>query len=79
MKAKGLIAGEKNPFYGAGAQQKGSLNHMATAVIGVHKEYGEKRWETLRAAADELCVTIQAISQAIRKNGRSKCWAFRKA
>lgn len=79
MKAKGLIAGEKNPFYGAGAQQKGSLNHMATAVIGVHKEYGEKRWDTLRAAADELCVTIQAISQAIRKNGRSKCWAFRKA
>lgn len=79
MKAKGLIAGEKNPFYGQGERQKGSLNYMAVAVIGVHQVNGEKRWDTLKAAADELGVTIQAISQAIRNQGRSKGWAFRKA
>lgn len=79
MKAKGLIAGEKNPFYGQGERQKGSLNHMAVAVIGVHQVNGEKRWNTLKAAAEELGVTIQAISQAIRNQGRSKGWAFRKA
>lgn len=78
MKDKGLIAGEKNPFYGQGDRQKGALNHMATAVIGEHVVYGIKRWETLRSAADELGVTLQAISQAIRKQGRSKGWSFRK-
>jgi hypothetical protein len=78
MKAKGLIAGAKNPFYGQGARQKGALNHMATAVVGEHTTHGQKRWETLKAAADELGVTLQAISQAIRKHGRSKGWLFRK-
>jgi hypothetical protein len=79
MKAKGLIAGAKNPFYGQGARQKGALNCMATAVVGEHTTHGQKRWETLKAAADELGVTLQAISQAIRKHGRSKGWFFRKA
>lgn len=79
LKAKGVFSGEKNPFYGAGDRQKGSLNHMATAVVGEHKDYGQKQWDTLKAAADELGVTVQAISQAIRKHGRSKGWSFRKA
>ena len=78
MKAKGLIAGEKNPFYGAGDRQKGSLNHMAAAIVGVHAEHGEKRWDTLKSAADELGVSVQAISQAMRKQNRSKGWSFRK-
>ena len=78
MREKGLIAGEKNPFYGQGDRQRGAANRMSTAVVGTHLEHGEKRWDTLKAAADELGVTLQAISQAIRKNGRSKGWCFRK-
>ena len=79
IKSKGLMAGQKNPFYGQGERQKGSLNHMAVAIIGTHQSHGERRWDTLKAAADELGVTLQAISQAMRKQGRSKGWAFRKA
>jgi hypothetical protein len=78
MKAKGLIAGDKNPFYGQGEKQKGSLNHMAIAITGNHLIYGQKQWDTLQAAANELGVTVQAVSQAIRKQGRSKGWTFRK-
>lgn len=78
MKEKGLLAGEKNPFYGQGDRQKGALNHMAVAVIGTHTIHGEKRWETLKAAADDLGVSIQAVCQALRKQGRSKGWLFRK-
>ena len=79
MRAKGLLAGSKNRFYGNGDKQKGALNHMATAVIGVHAVHGERKWETLKAAADDLGVTLQAISQAVRKQARSKGWSFRKA
>lgn len=79
MKAKGLLAGEKNRFYGKGYLQAGALNAMAVSIIGTHAAHGEKRWDTLKAAADELGVTLQAISQAIRKQGRSKGWNFRKA
>lgn len=78
MKKKGLLAGEKNPFYGQGDRQKGALNHMAVAVIGTHATHGEKRWGTLKAAADDLGVSIQAVCQALRKQGRSKGWLFRK-
>lgn len=78
MKAKGLIAGNKNPFYGKGERQKGSLNHMATEIIGSHLIHGQKQWDTLQAAANELGVTVQAISQAIRRQGKSKGWKFRK-
>jgi hypothetical protein len=79
MKSKGMFAGEKNRFYGKGHLQAGALNHMAVAIIGIHTVHGEKRWDTLKAAADELGVTLQAISQAMRKQGRSKGWTFRKA
>ena len=78
MQAKGLIRGKKNPFYGQGERQRGAANHMATAVVGAHPVHGEKRWDTLKAASDELGVSLQAISQAIRKQGRSKGWLFRK-
>jgi hypothetical protein len=78
MRSKGLFAGEKNPFFGQGESQRGAANHMATAITGTHALHGEKRWDTLRAAADELGVTLQAISQAIRKQARSKGWSFRK-
>jgi hypothetical protein len=78
MREKGLLAGDKNPFYGQGDRQRGAANHMATAVIGVHLEHGEKRWDTLKAAADTLGVSLQAVSRAICKQGRSKGWLFRK-
>lgn len=78
MRAKGLLVGQKNPFYGQGDRQKGALNHMAVAVIGVHAVHGEKRWDTLKGAADDLGVSIQAVCQALRKQGRSKGWLFRK-
>lgn len=78
MKAKGLLVGQKNPFFGQGDRQKGAFNHMAVAVVGVHAVHGEKRWDTLKGAADELGVSIQAVCQALRKQGRSKGWLFRK-
>lgn len=78
MKAKGLLAGEKNRLYGKGYLQAGALNPTAVAIIGTHAIHGEKRWCTLKAAGDELGVTLQAISQAIRKQRRSKGWFFRK-
>lgn len=78
MREKGLMAGEKNPFYRQGERQRGAANHMATAIVGVHLVHGKKRWDTLKAAADELGVSIQAISQAIRRQARSKGWTFRK-
>lgn len=79
LRSKGLLVGDKNYWYGTGDRQKGALNHMATAIIGVHAAHGEKKWETLKAAADELGVTLQAISQAVRRQARSKGWSFRKA
>ena len=79
MKSKGLMVGDKNPFYGTGLRQQGELNHMAVTIVGDHKEHGQKMWGTLKAAADELGVSLQAISQAIKKQQRSKGWSFRKA
>lgn len=78
MKAKCLLTGDKNRFYGKGYLQAGALNPMAVAIIGAHVVHGEKRWDTLKGAADDLGVSIQAISQALRKQGRSKGWFFRK-
>ena len=74
MKAKGHWKGENNIFFGTGARQIGDKNHMARSVKGVHPEKNEKIWPTLQAAADDLGVSIQAISQAIRKQQKSKGW-----
>ena len=79
MRSKGLIAGEKNPWYGTGARQTGAKNHMARAVNGVHIYAGACQWHTLRDAATALGVTIQAISQAIKYELRSKGWRLEKA
>jgi len=78
LKAKGAFAGEKNYFYGKGQRQVGALNHMAVAIIGSHSVHGEKHWDTLKDAADDIGVSIQAVCQALRKQGRSKGWLFRK-
>jgi len=76
MREKGLIAGEKNPFFGCGERQRGAKNHMAKAVRGVHKYGLLQEWNTLQDAADFLGVTIQAVSQSIRKGFASKGWRF---
>ena len=78
MKSKGLLIGDKNPFFGTGHRQKGALNHMAVAIEGTHATHGTKKWDTLKDASVDLGVTIQAVCQAIRKNQRSKGWSFRK-
>ena len=51
---------------------------MAVAIIGSHSVHGEKHWGTLKSAADDIGVTIQAVCQALRKQGRSKGWLFRR-
>lgn len=79
MRERGHWVGANNPWYGAGTRQLGVNNHMAKAVLGSHPKHGYKHWGTLQAAADDLSVTIQAISQAIRKKGRSKGWKLEHA
>lgn len=74
MKELGLIAGDKNPFYGSGYKQLGENNHMAKAVVGYHVEHGTMEWPTLKAASEFIGVSIQAVCQAIRKKQRSKGW-----
>jgi len=73
LKERGNWAGEKNPFFSSSEHQVGSKNHMARKVAGV-KGNTCREWDTLKSCADDLGVTIQAISQAIRKNQRSKGW-----
>jgi hypothetical protein len=79
MASKKLMCGEKNPFYGCGDRQQGVLNHMAVGVVGEHKIYGSKNWNTLKEAAKDLGVSLQAISQALKNKQRSKGWSFRKS
>jgi hypothetical protein len=79
MKSIGAFKGEKNPMYGKGYLQAGSKNHMAKPINGLHIYYGAAQWETLSSAADAIGVTIQAISQAVRNNGRSKGWRLEMA
>jgi hypothetical protein len=74
MQERGHWSGEKNPFFGAGERQRGAANHMARAISGVHPEYGARRWGTLQSAAGDLGVTIQAVSQALKRRQRSKGW-----
>jgi hypothetical protein len=76
MRERGYWKGEKNPFFGSGERQRGSANHMARAILGTHREHGYRRWDTLQGAADDLGVTIQAISQALKRQRRSKGWTL---
>jgi len=73
LKERGNWAREKNPFFNSGEHQVGEKNHMARKVLGV-KDGAPKEWTTLKSCADDLGVSIQAISQAIRKKQRSKGW-----
>ena len=79
LRGRGYWGGESNPWHGTGARQQGVKNHMARAVRGVHPVEGERQWGTLQFAADELGVTIQAVSQAIRKGQRSRGWRLEHA
>lgn len=79
LRARGTFAGANNPWYGAGDRQRGEKNHMATPVRGVHPTHGEQQWPTMAAAAAQLGVSIQAISQSIRLQGRTQGWAMEKA
>jgi hypothetical protein len=74
MKEKKFWKGENNPWYGTGSRQLGVNNHMARGVKGTHQEKGSMVWGTLKAASEDLNVSIQAISQAIRKHQKSKGW-----
>lgn len=74
MRAKQHWVGAKNPFYGRGEEQRGVKNHMAKRVVGIHVWYGVNVWSTATAAAEQLGVSVQAISQAIRRHSRTKGW-----
>jgi hypothetical protein len=74
MKALGLIAGDKNPFFGQGERQRGAANHMAKRIVGVHAIHGTRIWDTATAAGVTLGVSVQAVVQAIKLNGKSKGW-----
>lgn len=74
MKALGLIAGNKNPFFGQGERQRGAANHMARKVVGLHPWWGLAVWETATIAAQQLGVSLQAVAQAVRRSARSKGW-----
>jgi hypothetical protein len=76
MHEKGHWAGEKNPYFGRGDEQRGADNHYAVAVIGTHPTLGTKRFATLTEAGEFLGVTYQAIYQANKKKQRSKGWFF---
>lgn len=74
MKAKGHWKGENNIWFGTGDRQIGTKNHMAKSVKGAHPDKGEMVWGTLKEASEALGVSIQAISQALRKQQKSKGW-----
>jgi hypothetical protein len=79
LKSLGSFKGENNPFYGKGHLQLGAKNRQAKPVNGIHIYFGAAQWETLTSAANCLGVTTQAISQAMRNNGRSKGWRLEMA
>lgn len=79
LKAKGHWKGENNIWFGTGDRQLGVKNHMARSVKGVHPTKGEMTWGTLKSASEDLGVSIQAISQAIRKKQKSKGWSLEHA
>jgi len=74
LKNKAFWLGSKNPFYGKGELQIGSLNHMATKIKGIDKNKTIKFWDTQVDAAKFIGVSPQAIVQAIKKQGKSKGW-----
>lgn len=74
LKSLGKWKGENNLWYGKGNRQLGAKNHRAKAVQGVDKNLNVKNWETLKEAADELGISLQAVSQNIKKGYRSKGW-----
>ena len=76
LKKRRVWSKEKNPFYGLGSRQAGHLNHMARPLSGEHSVHGKMYWATQKEAADYIGVTIQAIHQAIRRQGKSKGWKF---
>lgn len=79
LKSLGMFKGKNNPFYGKGHLQLGAKNKQAKPVNGIHIYLGVAQWETLTSAANYLGVTTQAVSQAMRNNGRSKGWRLEMA
>jgi hypothetical protein len=74
LKSLGMWSGKNNIWFGTGDRQLGAKNHMAKAIQGTDKLLNIKEWPTLTDASLELGVSIQAISQSIRKGQRSKGW-----
>jgi len=77
LRAEGRWKGERSPWYGKGDRQVGAKNHMAKAVWGEDKQLSVRYWSTLAEAARELGVSLQAVSQNIKKGYRSKGWLIR--
>lgn len=77
MKERGHWKKDQNPFFGKGAQQAGSKNHMAKAVAGEYNNCVHTEWPTLQACADDIGVSIQAVAQALKKGNKSKGWNLR--
>jgi hypothetical protein len=74
LRARGIMRGQNNPFFGRGQEQAGEKNHMARKVAGIHIFYGVGYWPTAAAAAKDLGVSLQAVAQAVKKQHRSKGW-----
>jgi hypothetical protein len=79
MKERGHWLKEQNPFFGKGDQQTGAKNHMAKKIVGEHNNCVSREWETMQQCAHDLGVSIQAVSQAIRKKHRSKGWQLERS
>ena len=74
LKSRGVFKGINNPLYGCGDKQRGNKNHMAKKVVGIHPFAGVCVWNTCTDASNDLGVSLQAITQSIKKNYRSKGW-----
>lgn len=74
LRERGYWAGENSLWFGTGERQRGALNHMARAITGTHPSIGIQSWQTLKQAADDIGVSVQAVCQALKRGGTTKSW-----
>lgn len=73
LRSRKFWSKEQNPFYGKGDAQRGAANVSAKSVVA-RREGVERTFATLTMLADELGVTVQAVSQALRRGGKTCGW-----